>query len=111
MSMTKEPFNDRDEQAAWEFIGRHKSIEPSFGFADRVLRRLEEQPARALWQLPAFRWATGLSLAMVLAMGTLHWQNVREARPAEIYAAATQDSLEDYDVIANLDLLTGDSQL
>ena len=81
-------FSDKDEQAAWELIGRHKSIEPSFGFAERTLRRLHEPPARRLWQLPAFRWAVGMCLAMVAAVGALHWQHVRDAKRAETYATA-----------------------
>jgi len=104
-------FDDKNEQAAWELIGRHKPIEPSFGFAERVLRRLEEQPARALWQLPAFRWAMGLSFAMVVAVGALQWRQAREGRRAEMYATAQSDSLEDYDVIAALDQLNGGNQL
>src|SRR2546426_9530070 len=107
MSMT----GNRDDDAVWELIGRHKPIEPSFGFAERVLRRLEEQPARALWHLPAFRWAMGLSFAMVVAVGTLQWRQAREGRRAEMYAAAQSDSLEDYDVIAALDELNGGNQL
>ncbi len=120
MDMTENEFNDRDEQAVWELLARHRWIEPSFGFAERTLRRLDELPERAAWwQWPALRWATSLGLAaMVAAAGILHWQHARTLRAAEVYAAAQQDSLEDYDVIAALDQLypvrnasNGDNQL
>jgi hypothetical protein len=106
MSMKQQDFHDADDQAAWELIGRHESIEPSFGFAARTLRRLDEAPARLVWwQLPALRWAVGLSAMMVVAVSALHVQHVRQAKHAEVYAAVHQDSLEDYDVIASLDQL------
>ncbi len=112
MSMTKEPFNDRDEQAAWELLGRHKAIEPSFGFAERTLRRLDETPARPRWwRLPMVRWAGGLSLAFIVATGMIRWHSARETHRAEVYASAQQDALEDFDVIASLDQLNGDQQL
>ena len=113
MSMTHRDFNDRDEQAAWELLGRHDAIEPSFGFAERTLRRLDEAPVRPLfwWQWPVVRWASSLALAAIVASGTFYWQHAREVRRVEVYAAAHQDSLDDYDVIANLDQLDGDNQL
>lgn len=105
--MTDPECNDRDEQAVWELLARHRGIEPSFGFAERTLRRLHEPPPRAAWwQWPAVRWAAGLGLATTVTMaGVLHWQHARTLRAAEVYAAAHQDSLEDYDVIAALDQL------
>jgi len=113
MNMTHKDFNDRDEQAAWELIGRHESIEPSFGFAQRTLRRLDEIPARRIWwQLPVVRWAASLGLAGVVAVtGVVHRQRTVEAKRIEIYAVAQQDSLDDYDVIAALDQLNGGSKL
>jgi hypothetical protein len=113
VSMTENEFNNRDEQAAWELLGRHESIEPSFGFAERTLRRLDEEPARPvfLWQLPGMRWASSLALAAILAGAGFYWHRAREARYAEVYAAAHQDSLDDYDVIASLDQLNGGSKL
>jgi hypothetical protein len=105
--MSEKEFNDRDEQAVWELLGRHRSIEPSFGFAERTLRRLHEMPERvAWWQWPVVRWAASLGLAAtVAAAGLAHWQQARTLRAAEVYAAAHQDSLEDFDVIAALDQL------
>jgi hypothetical protein len=106
MSVKPNGFNDRDEQAAWELLGRHQSIEPSFGFAERTLRRLAELPEKPIWwRLPVVRWASGLSVAFVLAISLMHCQQVRDARRADVYAIAQQDALEDYDVIANLDQL------
>jgi hypothetical protein len=107
-------FEDKDEQAVWELIGRHRSIEPSFGFAQRTLRRLDEEPASLRpiwWQLPGVRWAVSLSLIFIATVSVLHWQRGREAQRSEVYAAAQQDSLEDFDVIANLDQLNGDNKL
>jgi len=113
MSMREKEFNDRDEQAAWELLGRHESIEPSFGFVERTLRRLDEEPVRQLfwWQLPVVRWASCLALATMVAGGVFYWQRARETQRVEVYAAAHQDSLEDYDVIAGLDQLEGDNRL
>ena len=113
MSMTHKDSNDREEQAAWELLGRHESIEPSFGFVERTLRRLDEEPVRQSfwWQLPVFRWASSIALAVVVAGGAFAWHHVRETRNVEVYAAAHQDSLDDYDVIANLDQLEGGDKL
>jgi len=120
MSMTGKEFNDRDEQAAWELLGRHKGIEPSFGFAERTLRRLDE-PApvpRPVFWLPALRWA--LAAAVVVALGAggwTRWQQKQQsdqvaAARAETYATAQQaDYLEDFDVIASLDELNGEHKL
>jgi hypothetical protein len=105
--MSDKKFNDRDEQAAWELLGRHESIEPSFGFVERTLRRLDEETVRQLfwWQLPVLRWASSLALVAIMAGGAFYWQRTREIRRVEVYAAVHQDSLDDYDVIANLDQL------
>ena len=105
-------MQDRDEQRVWELIGRHKPIEPSFGFTERTLRRLDELPARvAWWRLPGTRWAVGVTAAFLVAVAGLHWLQVRDTRRAEIYASAQQDRLEDFDVIAALDQLNGDPKL
>jgi hypothetical protein len=111
--MSENEFKDRDEQAAWELLGRHESIEPSFGFVERTLRRLDEEPARQLfwWQLPGFRWASSLALLAIVAGSALYWQHARETRRVDAYVAAHQDSLEDYDVIASLDQLEGANKL
>ena len=99
-------FEDKDEQAAWELIGRHRSIEPSFGFVERTLRRLDEAPPRlAWWRLPMARWAAGMCVAFIIATGAIHWRVTRAAQRAELYAVAQQDALEDFDVIDNLDQL------
>jgi hypothetical protein len=111
--MSEKGFNDRDEQAAWELLGRHESIEPSFGFVERTLRRLDEEPVQRLfwWQLPVFRWASSLALLAIVAGSALYWQHARETRRVDAYVAAHQDSLEDYDVIASLDQLEGANKL
>jgi hypothetical protein len=115
MSMTEKEFNDRDEQAAWELLGRHQSIEPSFGFVERTLRRLDEThaaPQQRVWHLRMFRWAMAASFAVVLSLGGwLTWQHVQANRRAEVYAHLQQDRLEDFDVIASLDQINGGNKL
>jgi hypothetical protein len=111
-SMSENRFDDRDEQAVWELLSRHHGIEPSFGFVERTLRRLEKAPSRPAWfRVAVFRWATAASLACALVISVVHLQQVRAAKRAEIYAAAQQDSLEDFDVIASLDVLNGGQRL
>jgi hypothetical protein len=118
MSMSEKEFKDRDEQAVWELIGRHKGIEPSFGFTERTLRRLNEkpEPAPSVFWRPLLRWAM---LATVVAMiGRGFWmtrshtsQQIGE-REANVYAGSQgSDYLEDFDVIASLDQLNGEGKL
>ena len=110
--MNRDEFEDQDAQAAWELLGRQRGIEPSFGFAHRTIRRLHEAPARRFWQLPVFRWATALSCVALLGGGGLVLRQRAVARHnSEVYAAAHQDTLEDFDVIAALDQLEGNSKL
>lgn len=120
MSVTEEQFNDRDERAVWELIGRHRPIEPSFGFAERTLRRLDETPESPpsvltiLWQ-PVFRWAALAVVALLSSFGL--WTRAHRAPQSvepevAVYAKAQDaDYLEDFDVIASLDQLdkNGDS--
>ena len=101
--------------AAWQVLAGDKGIEPSFGFAERTLRRLNEPPValhRWVWW-PAWRW-TALA-ATVMALGLGGWigrERVTGRKRAEAYAHIQQaDYLEDFDVIANLDQLKGDKQL
>ncbi|MEI6082771.1 MAG: hypothetical protein WCS70_00560 [Verrucomicrobiota bacterium] len=110
--MNRDEYEDKDAQAAWELLGRQRGIEPSFGFAQRTIRRLHEAPARRFWQLPVFRWATALSCVAMISISGLVIQRRAIARHnAEVYAAAHQDTLEDYDVIAALDQLEDDNRL
>jgi hypothetical protein len=112
MNMNRSEFEDQDAQAAWELLGRHRGIEPSFGFAQRTLRRLYEAPPRRFWQLPVFRWATALSCMALLGIGGLVIRQRAIVRHnTEVYAGAHQDTLEDYDVIASLDQLDGKARL
>ena len=93
----------------WQALARDKGIEPSFGFAERTLRRLTEQPVvvRPWWWRPSIRLATVATAAVVVALAARVWhQRSVEKTRAEIYARVQQgDYLEDYDVIANLDQL------
>jgi hypothetical protein len=115
ISVINNDFNDRNEQAVWELIGRHESIEPSFGFAERTVRRLQESPAtsRPWFGLPVVRWASvGVALVALAVAGWSLRQRVVDARRAELYSQVQQtDYLEDYDVIAWLDQLNGENKL
>ena len=100
---------------AWEVMERHTGIEPSFGFVERTLRRLDEpQPVIRPWfWQPAVRW---MALAMaVIALGVSAWfghERLATQRRVEIYASVRQaEYLEDFDVIANLDQNNGSNKL
>ena len=93
----------------WQVLAHDKGIEPGFGFAERTLRRLTEQPVvvRPWWWQPSIRLATVATAAVVVALAAWigHERTVGSKR-AEIYAGVQEgDYLEDYDVIANLDQL------
>ena len=107
MSVNRDEFNDRDEQAAWELIGRHKAPEPSFGFAERTLRRLQEKPARPRWSW-AWSWAAATAVLLCVA-GVGYWQSHQQGREEAAVSVYAQtqgaDYLEDFDVIASLDEL------
>ncbi len=99
--------------ASWQALARHQAIEPSFGFVERTLRRLEE-PASVitpgLWRLRILRWAMVASVVIVAGIGGWHgWQRGQEARRAQVYASVQQSDVldEDFDVIATLDQLSG----
>jgi predicted anti-sigma-YlaC factor YlaD len=100
---------------AWQTLERDKGIEPSFGFVERTLRRLNEPQAAGLarfWH-PSFRWTALATTVVVLAVGAWvgHERMIGQMR-VEVYARAQQaDYLEDFDVIANLDQLKGDNHL
>jgi len=100
---------------AWEVLERQPGIEPSFGFVERTLRRLDEKPVagRSWFWLPSVRWAT--LAAAVVALGVGGWVErgrMQERKRAELYARVQQaDYLEDFDVIANLDQIEGGRHL
>ena len=100
---------------AWRALERDEGIEPSFGFVERTLRRLNEPAAVGLprfWR-PSLRWVVLGTAVVVLAVSA--WvgrEHLVDRRRAEVYARAQQaDYLEDFDVIANLDQLKGDNHL
>jgi hypothetical protein len=100
---------------AWEVIERQPGIEPSFGFVERTLRRLEERPAVGrlwFWQ-PAVRRLTFAAAVVALSVGGwVEREQMQERRRAELYAHVQQaDYLEDFDVIANLDQIGGGNHL
>ncbi len=100
---------------AWEALERQPGIEPSFGFVERTLRRLDERPAveRSWFWQPSVRWAA--LAAAVVALGVGGWVEhgrMQERSRAELYARVQQaDYLEDFDVIANLDQIEGGRHL
>jgi predicted anti-sigma-YlaC factor YlaD len=100
---------------AWEMIARQPGIEPSFGFVERTLRRLDEQPAvgRSWFWQPAVRWVTLAAAVVALSVGGwVEHGRLQERRRAELYTRVQQaDYLEDFDVIANLDKIEGDNHL
>ena len=99
-------------RSVWEVVSRQPSVTPSFGFAQRTVRRLHEQPARRFWQMPVFRWATALSLlAIVGGTGLAIYRQMETSRHAAVYAAVQHDRLDDFDVIVALDSLEGDTEL
>ena len=99
----------------WKVLERQTGIEPSFGFVERTLRRLDERPVvgRSWFWLPSVRWAA--LAATVVALGVGGWVErgrMQERRRAEVYARVQQaDYLEDFDVIANLDQIEGGRHL
>jgi predicted anti-sigma-YlaC factor YlaD len=98
----------------WQVLERDRGIEPSFGFAARTLRRLNEpQKAVGWWWRPSIRWA-GLA-ATVAVLAVTAWigrERTFDRKRAELYTRVQNGNyLEDYDVIANLDQLKGDNHL
>jgi anti-sigma factor RsiW len=97
--------------ASWDVLTRPEGIEPSFGFVERTMRRLEEQsePIHAGWLLPVWRWAIlGSAAAVMLVSGWMLWQRAETQHAGELYAAVNAtDFVEDFDVIASLDLIQG----
>ena len=99
-------------RAVWEVVSRQPTIAPSFGFAQRTLRQLHEKVDRRFWQLPVFRWATALSLLVIIGVtGVMTYRQVETAQSVAAYTAAHHDRLEDFDVIVALDSLKGDPEL
>ena len=99
-------------RALWEGVSRQPSVAPSFGFAQRTLRRLHEQAEPRFWQLPVFRWATALSLlAIVSVTGVMTYRQVEDSKRVAAYTAAHHDRLDDFDVIVALDSLEGETEL
>ncbi len=99
-------------QAVWKMVSRQPSVSPSFGFAQRTLRRLHAPAERRFWQLPVFRWATALSLLAIISVtGVLVHRQAETERRVAAYAAAQHDRLDDFDVIVALDSLAGETDL
>ncbi len=97
--------------AAWQTLSQHRAPEPSFGFVERTLRRLEEPEERlasAWWRPLVSRWATVASLVLVLGIGSwIGWRRYENNKQAQIYATVQETNFlgEDFDVIVSLDQL------
>ena len=103
--------------ASWQTLGMLPSVEPSRGFVERTLRRLDE-PAEAVghvtW-IPVWRWSWAAAAGVIVALGLGAWagwyhlevrQRARVEAAADLYAQVHEtDFLEDFDVIASLDQL------
>lgn len=93
----------------WSTLDRLPAIEPSVGFAERTLRRLDEPvPSLAERFLPAFwRWAmVGATAVMLAVCGWTIWQRAQNTRLANVYAQVHQGDLnDDFEVIVGLDQL------
>lgn len=93
--------------ASWQALNRTEAIEPSVGFVEHTLRRLDETPSRAPvwgWHI-AWHWAVAGAVALVLAgSGWIVWQRAQNARLAVVYSQIQQPA-DDYEVISGLDYL------
>jgi len=96
---------------AWQVLAHDEGIEPSFGFAERTLRRLNEPRVspHPWWWRPSIRWATlATSVAALAVTAWVGHERMLDRKHAELYAHVQEgDYLEDYDVIANLNQLKG----
>jgi predicted anti-sigma-YlaC factor YlaD len=99
----------------WQVLEHDSGIEPSFGFAERTLRWLNEpeKAVRRWWWRPSIRWAALATTVATLAVTVwIGHERTLDRKHAEIYTRVQNgDYLEDYDVIANLDQLKGDNHL
>jgi hypothetical protein len=65
-----------EERRLWELLGAAPSLDPSHGFIDRLLRRLDEktEPVRPGWlfRLSPTRWAIGTAVVVIgIVVGSL----------------------------------------
>jgi len=109
-------MNREDDQQLSDLLGQKRPTEVSPFFARNVVRTVREDPRRFEWLR---RWlrpaklipATGLAVAIIAAMLTLHRPASRPLNPAddtpEVVAAIDP---QDYDVVADLDELMTDDE-
>ncbi len=96
---------------AWGTVHRYAAPEPSFGFAARALRQLDQPVAPAWW--PVWRWAVLALVVIALSAGGVIIRAHRAAADRVAFYEEVQqsDCLDDYDVIAHLDQLEGANHL
>jgi anti-sigma factor RsiW len=104
--------------AVWQTLARHEAVEPSFGFVERTIRRLDKPtPTTASlgwWQFPVFRWARLATAAVAIVLASqVGWHHYQKVRQAQVYASAQEANFlgEDLEVIASLDQLEEDNKL
>ncbi len=80
----------------WQLLGQYPSIQPSFGFVERALRRLDETRVRQdhpAW-LPVFRWlAFGLTVVAVGMASWLGWQQWSQKEPSHTVAQTVEEPM------------------
>src|SRR5262245_56993696 len=106
----------QEHSALWSKLGSLPAVEPSTGFTERVMRNLDTapQPSRAPFEWsPAWKWAmataTVVMLALVFTMNRQQQQPLIASAPTEqreeYKVAENLDMLQDFEMIAVLDLL------
>lgn len=110
-------MNRDDDQQLWDLLGQARPTEVSPFFARNVVRGIRQGPERLGWLRP---WlspgklipATGLAVAVIAAILTLHRPASHNLNPADdtpdVVAAIDP---QDYDVVADLDELTAADEI
>ncbi len=94
----------------WELLGQTRTCQPSHGFADRVLRRLDAAPeAREPWWMrwsPSVRWAA-VAAALVLLAGVTAVSLVQRERAAQRMQAQLDQKVDHFkdllELVQNVD--------
>lgn len=97
-----------EERKLWELLGSARILHPSHGFADRVLRQLDDQPPPATnwwhrWPL-ALRW--GAALSAVAGIAVVAFVVLQQERPTTdtIIEAKVEHFEEFFELVQNVDV-------
>lgn len=97
--------------AVWQTLALAEAPAPSVGFVERTLRRLDDPPPPFLlrWRRPAWQWLlVGATTVALVVSAWLIWERAERNRLAQLYVQVhPTDFVEDEEVIAVLDALTG----